>query len=220
MLTCGWSSDGQTGQEIFTRSPIPKQIGGDLKNVKIKKIATKGDFCLALSEEGELYGWGNNEYKQLTMSGCNEPQIGVPMHLKLPSFVKKPILDVAAGGTNCLIVDSEHNVYIWGYGFLGKGPKCQESEEPQQMPLPLFGIYSEIEHTLTKKAFSVYSGLYSSSVVLNDGTLFMWGKNRYGNLGTGDKLDAFMPLRVNLPARLKSMDCGPDQTLAICKTNV
>jgi alpha-tubulin suppressor-like RCC1 family protein len=220
VLTCGWSSDGQTGQNVFTVSPIPKQIGGDLSGVRVKKLATKGDFVLALSEEGELFGWGNNEYKQLSMCGTNEPQIGLPMHLKLPSYVKKPVLDVAASGTSCVIIDSERNVFIWGYGMLGKGPVCQESAQPELIPNTLFGVYKEIEHTLTKQAQAVYAGLFSTAVVLNDGSLYMWGKNRYGNLGTGDKLDAFIPLRVNIPAQVKSMDCGPDQTFAICKTNV
>jgi alpha-tubulin suppressor-like RCC1 family protein len=220
VMTCGWSSDGQTGQEVFSVTPIPKTIGGDMKNVKIRKISTKGDFVLALSEEGELFGWGNNEYKQLSMCGSNEPQIGTPLHLKLPDYVKKPVLDVAAGGTTCLILDSDHNVWVWGYGLLGRGPKCEESDLPLQIANTLFGKYEEIENTLNKKAIGVHCGLYSQAVMVNDGSLFMWGKNRNGNLGTGDKLDAYMPLRVNLPANVKKMDIGLDHTLTICKTSV
>lgn len=155
------------------------------------------------------------------MSGCNEPQIGVPMHLNIPSFVKKPIKKVAASGTMCLIIDNDNQVWVWGYGLLGKGPKCEESIEPTQIPNTLFGSYKEIEHTLTKHAVSVHCGLHCSAVVLNDGNLYMWGKNQYGNLGIGERLEkVYMPLRVNVPARVKTLDCGPDQTFAICKTNL
>jgi alpha-tubulin suppressor-like RCC1 family protein len=205
---------------MYTVSPLPKAVAGDLKGVRVKKVATKGDFVLALSEQGEIYGWGNNEYKQLEMSGTIEPQVGVPRHIKLPSYVKTPVLDVAASGTSCLIIDSDYNVYVWGYGMLGKGPKCEQSGVPELIPNTLFGVYKEIEHTMKKRASAVYGGLFSSAVVMNDGTLYMWGKNRYGNLGTGDKLDAFMPLRVSVPAEVRTMDCGPDQTFAICKTFV
>lgn len=221
VLTCGWSADGQLGQEIYTLNPIGSEVKGDLRGVKAKKISTKGDFVLALSEEGEVFGWGNNEYKQLSMSGTDEPQIGVSRHLKMPSYVKTPILDVAASGTKCILIDAEHNVWVWGYGLLGKGPKCEESSVPTQISNTLFGAYKEIESTLSKRAVSVHCGLYSSAVLLNDGNLFMWGRNKYGNIGIGEKMEAVhMPLRINLPGRVKTLDCGPDQTFAICKINL
>jgi alpha-tubulin suppressor-like RCC1 family protein len=154
------------------------------------------------------------------MCGSNEAQIGVSRHLKLPNYVKTPILKIAAAGTHCLLIDANHNVWIWGYGLLGKGPKCDESMLPIMIPQTLFGRYEEIPHTLKKKAISVDCGLYSSSVTFDDGSFYMWGKNKYGNLGTGDDLDAYIPLRVNIPARVKKVDMGADQTFAICKTNL
>lgn len=221
VLVCGWSADGQLGQEIYTLNPIATEVKGDLKGVKIKKVSTKGDFVLALSEEGEIFGWGNNEYKQLSMSGTDEPQIGVSRYLKIPNYIKRPILDVAASGTNCILIDADQNVWVWGYGLLGKGPKCEESSLPTQISNTLFGSYKEIESTVSKRAVSVYCGLYSSAVVLNDGNLFMWGRNKYGNIGIGEKMEAVhMPLRVNVPGRIKTLDCGPDQTFAICKINL
>lgn len=96
------------------------------KGVNIQKIATKGDFVLALSDKGELFGWGNNEYDQLSMSGCSSTdmaQVGVSRHLKLPDKVHRPILSVAASGTHCLAIDANYRVWTWGYGLLGLGPK-------------------------------------------------------------------------------------------------
>lgn len=187
-------------------------------------MATKGDFVLALSDEGELFGWGNNEYGQLSMIGADETttttQIGVARHLNLPAHVRRPVLSVAASGTHALVVDAEHTVWTWGYGMLGCGPRVEQSAAPLRLSSALFGIYDEIANTLDKRAVRVYCGLNSSGVVLNDGSLFMWGKNRYGNLGLGEKHDAFMPLRVNIPARVCDLDCGPDQTFAICRTNL
>lgn len=121
VFTCGWSADGQLGQNIFTVNSIPKKVVGDIESVKIVSLATKGDFVLALDSNGELYGWGNNEYKQLSMTGSNEPQIGVSKHLKLPNYIKRPITSIAASGTHCLIIDADKKVWSWGYGILGKG---------------------------------------------------------------------------------------------------
>lgn len=34
VLTCGWSSDGQLGQEIYTLNAIPKKVMGDIKGLR------------------------------------------------------------------------------------------------------------------------------------------------------------------------------------------
>ena len=158
------------------------------------------------------------------MSGSNLPQLGLPKHLKLPDCVKRPILKIAASGTHCLALDAERKVWTWGFGILGKGPKCDETTLPEKIAETFFGHYEEIDHSMIgRSVVDVKCGLNSSGVILNDGTLFVWGKNSYGNLGTGDDKDAMFPLRVNIPASVNSggmMDLGPDQTMVICKTYV
>jgi RCC1-like G exchanging factor-like protein len=221
ILTCGWAADGQLGQGISTTHSKPSLVQGDLTfDIKIIKVATKGDFCLALSESGEVFGWGNNEYKQLQMSGITEPQILFSRHLKLPSYVTRPIIDIACSGTHCLVIDKNHRVWTWGFGLLGKGPKTDESVEPIEIPETLFGKYKELPDTLKRKAQAVRCGLNTSAVIMDDGTLYMWGKNNYGQLGTGDTNDVYFPLRVNIPASIRSIDCGADTTFSICKAYV
>ena len=218
VFTCGWASDGQLGQDIYTVNATPRKVAGELQGTRITQIATKGDFVLVLTNEGELFGWGNNEYKQLSLSGFTDPQIGVPRHLKLPSRVQKPIQHIAASGTHCLVIDAAKKVWVWGFGLLGKGPRHEALAEPSQVPDTLFGKYAEIGHSLERCPKSVSCGLNSSCVLMDDGTLYMWGKNEYGNLGIGEDKDVFFPFRVNVPASVKKVDCSPDHTLAICKT--
>lgn len=218
VYTCGWSADGQLGQNIYTLNWKPTRVGGELKGVRVKQIETRGDFNVALSDEGELFGWGNNEYSQLAMTGTREPQLGEPRHLKVPAFVKRPIVSVAVSGTHCMALDSNNQVWVWGYGLLGRGPKCEETKEPLNIPETLFGRYKELAHTMTRKIRLIKCGLNSSAVGLDDGSLYMWGKNRYGSLGLGEKIDAYFPLRVTIPASAYKIDCGPDHTFAICKT--
>lgn len=43
----------------------PAEVGGDLAGVEIRHISTYGDCSLAVSADGELFGWGNSEYLQL-----------------------------------------------------------------------------------------------------------------------------------------------------------
>lgn len=43
----------------------PVEVGGDLAGVEVKQVITYADCSLAVSTEGQLYGWGNSEYMQL-----------------------------------------------------------------------------------------------------------------------------------------------------------
>lgn len=40
-------------------------VGGDLAGVKVQQVATYGDCSLAVSTDGQVFGWGNSEYLQL-----------------------------------------------------------------------------------------------------------------------------------------------------------
>ena len=218
VYTCGWSADGQLGQDIYSVQPKPSLVKGDINGVKIKKLSTKGDFVLALSDNGELFGWGNNEYKQLYMSGISDPQIGVSRHLNLPAYVKRPILDVACSGTHCMVLDSNRHVWVWGFGLLGRGPICEECIEPSEIPNQLLGIYTELKDTLNRNVNFIHCGLNCSAIVMNDGSLYMWGKNSYGVVASGNLEDVYFPLRVNIPAQVLKIDIGADQAFSVCKS--
>lgn len=43
----------------------PAEVGGDLAGVEVQHISSYGDCSLAVSADGELFGWGNSEYLQL-----------------------------------------------------------------------------------------------------------------------------------------------------------
>lgn len=42
------------------------EVAGDLCGVEVQQISSYGDCSLAVSADGELFGWGNSEYLQLS----------------------------------------------------------------------------------------------------------------------------------------------------------
>ena len=44
------------------RVDIPTRVRGDIEGVKIKQLACKSDCVLAVSEDGDLFGWENAQY--------------------------------------------------------------------------------------------------------------------------------------------------------------
>ena len=51
------------GHQRVSCSPV--EVGGDLAGVEVQQISTYGDCSLAVSRDGQLFGWGNSEYLQL-----------------------------------------------------------------------------------------------------------------------------------------------------------
>ncbi|WAR15952.1 RCC1L-like protein, partial [Mya arenaria] len=112
VFSCGLGADGQTD------------------------IASRADCVLAISESGDVFGWGNSEYNQLSMV-TQETQVSVPKYLPIKNCGK--ITQIASGGSSCMVLNEKGEVYVWGFGVLGKGPKVDVLTRPSLLPPPLFG---------------------------------------------------------------------------------
>ena len=49
------------------------------------------------------------------------------------------VIDIAAGASICMVLNENRDVFVWGFGILGKGPKLEHSYKPVLIPHVLFG---------------------------------------------------------------------------------
>ncbi|PKU31131.1 williams-beuren syndrome chromosomal region 16 hypothetical protein [Limosa lapponica baueri] len=77
VYACGWGADGQTGLGHYDITSVPTKLRGDIAGVNIIQVSSYGDCCLAVSDEGDVFGWGNSEYLQLA-SVTETTQVTVP----------------------------------------------------------------------------------------------------------------------------------------------
>uniref|UniRef100_A0A182QQ89 RCC1-like domain-containing protein n=1 Tax=Anopheles farauti TaxID=69004 RepID=A0A182QQ89_9DIPT len=216
VFTCGWSDDGQAGQGRYGLIDEPGPAEGDIKGERIVKVSSSCDTVLAINDKGELFGWGNSEYGQLGEVAQDNPQINTPRQLPFTRECGK-IVDVAAAGSYCLILNDHGDVFAWGYGILGFGPDVQHRPTPTRIPAALFG---RNEFNPNARVVSIASGITHSAAVNDQQDVYMWGHNRYACLGLGHKNDQFFPLKVALNARVQKITCGVDHTVALCKAFV
>ncbi|XP_011864274.1 PREDICTED: Williams-Beuren syndrome chromosomal region 16 protein homolog [Vollenhovia emeryi] len=211
VYTFGWSADGQTGLSHYQNEYRPSLVKGDLAGQRIIKVACAADCVLALSDKGKVYGWGNSEYGQLPARG-DTYQINVATELDTQELGH--ITDIAAGGSFCMVLNNDGNVYVWGYGILGLGPQVQKVLKPTMIPPTLFGnnIYNR-----DIKVTNIYCGIGQLAALTNSGDLYMWGCNKFGSLGLGHTKDQFFPLRVAVGAQVRKIACGVDHTVTLCK---
>jgi len=129
---------------------------------------------LFISDKGEVFGWGNSEYAQLN-GVTTEQQVNSPKSLNAMLAHVGPVVDVAAGGTVCLALNQQGDVFVWGFGLLGKGPALEYANSPTQIPSTLFGRNAFNPDVRPK---SVHAGVNTCAVVNTQGELFTWGKNK------------------------------------------
>ncbi|CAG2230749.1 RCC1L [Mytilus edulis] len=197
VYSCGLGCDGQTGLGHYRTTSQPTKIKGGIEGVKITQIASTGDCVLALSEEGDVFAWGNSEYNQLSIV-TDQTQINIPKYLPLKHCGK--IIKAASAGSKCAIVNS---------------PKLESATEPEMIPPPLFGC-NELEPDVS--VIDVVCGLHHFVALTNNGSVYTWGKDKHGCLGLGIQRDQYFPLKVSIPAETHSIQCGVDHTVVLCKS--
>ena len=91
----------------------------------ISQISASGNHSLALDSEGQIYAWGSNSYGQLGNGGTTRSNTPVKVDTS-GVLAGKTIsqFSAAAVSDHSLALDSEGQIYAWGYnlnGQLGNG---------------------------------------------------------------------------------------------------
>jgi alpha-tubulin suppressor-like RCC1 family protein len=152
-------------------------------------VAAGSSHSVALRSDGSVVSWGNTKADIGTsLSGLmgvgNEPVVaGTPTVVKnAAGTVFGGAQAIAAGQWSTLVLKTDGTVWGWGYsgwGNLGNSTGYSfEQKSPVQVRLsngsPLTAV------------IQLATGLYSTSVAVTaDGSVWGWGQNRYGHLGTG-----------------------------------
>ncbi|CAL1540172.1 unnamed protein product [Lymnaea stagnalis] len=212
VYSCGLGADGQTGVGHYNNTSKLTRIKGDIDGVKVTSVGSRGDCTLAVSESGDLFGWGNSEYNQLGLV-TSETQVNLPRHIPVPHCGK--VIKAVAGGSSCALLNDQGQVYVWGFGILGKGPKLEMSSTPSLIPEPIFGRNELSPNT---KIVDIESGLTYLAAKNDNGDLYTWGRNNNGVLGLNEEKNQFFPWRVALPAEAVKVACGLDHMVALCKS--
>jgi len=178
----------------------PARVPGD---ILFDKVWASNSSSFARSSDGDLYGWGLNNYNQLglgpkdkskaTLNGETKTMESFPR--KIPSFTANKVIQVAGGQHHTLFLDELGNVYSCGrhhYGRLGHG-----DEEELSTPKLIQTLV-----TLKEKVVSIACGPVQSYAVTESGSIYSWGTSE-PMLGHSDP-NVEDPDNVSLPKRITS----------------
>lgn len=142
-------------------------------------------YCTFLREAstGDVYGFGLNNYHQLTVKkGTNEFE-----HFPLLTKMKN-VKQVAGGSHHVVVLTNDKKVFSIGrkdYGRLGLGDVKNDVTE-----------LTEIKELADKGIVSISCGAENSFGLSEDGKVYVWGNGNSSTLGTGEEDDVPVPKQL------------------------
>ena len=154
-------------------------------------------YSLGLGSQGQL-GHGD-------ILDRKEPAI-------IEALVRVAMMVVACGSWHSLALSIYGDIYSWGWNEHGQLGHSASPQAPSTVPLPTL-----IENSDNCVNFTAIScGARHSVAVTEDGQLYTWGWNEYGQLGNSQTEGiSALPSPVKLLSRVLSVHCGYWNTLTL-----
>lgn len=171
--SAGYNGHGQLGlgdttqRSYFSQLPLLSDI------VKIAGGSERYTSHYALKADGTMYSWGHGGEGRLGQGNTTQYNIATA----LPYFTSNgiSIRDIGAGANMAWAIDTNDNLYTWGYngyGNLGNGSTANRTS-----PVLVLTDVKDCE-------MSNYRNSYNYTMAIkNDGTVWAAGDNSYGCLG-------------------------------------
>jgi alpha-tubulin suppressor-like RCC1 family protein len=184
LMAWGYNTCNELGDDEWVddqATPLAVRIAV-LKGKRIRKIAAAGAYSLALTEDGEVWKWGE--------FGGFKPCTGIwPEHLEVAAKIAElsDIVDIAAGRWAVWALKKDGT--LWGWGLTGR---------------MIGGGWGTYLINILPDVREIAAGDKHVLALKNDGTVWAWGTNEYGELGDGAKNPHEGPVRVIIPSLYKA----------------
>ncbi|KAM9477007.1 putative E3 ubiquitin-protein ligase HERC3 [Clarias gariepinus] len=212
LISCG-ETDAvllENGGRIFSleKSNVYSPIKS-LCNKTVIQVACGDQHFMALTNDGQLFTWGQNSSGQLGL-GKGEPSSLSPQHLK--SLCGIPLAQISAGGDHSFALSLSGAVFGWGRnsaGQLGLGHKDD------------IYIPTCVSNLSQKKTISISCGEEHTATLSKGGTVFTFGSGHYGQLGHSSFRDELQPRVVTAlwGLNVSQITCGRNHTLALVESS-
>ncbi|GBG29572.1 E3 ubiquitin-protein ligase HERC2 [Hondaea fermentalgiana] len=187
-------------QNESLRVSLPRRIA--IPSFVTRLCCSNGsEHILAITSSGHLYGWGFNQYGQLGL-GHKYEKIYAPCRVE-GALRDKRVTLAATSYSHSLILTSDGTIYAFGLntrGQLGIGSTADMWTLPQRLNhLADLG-----------RASSMACGVEHSAVVMEDGSLYTFGRNDFGQLGIDDPAKHLSALPIQVEdglSKLRSLHC-------------
>ncbi|NXO36214.1 RCBT2 protein, partial [Locustella ochotensis] len=203
VYTWGHNAYSQLGNGTTNHGFVPCQVSTNLVNKKVIEVACGSHHSMVLTSDGEVYTWGYNNSGQVgSGSTANQP---IPRRVT-SCLQNKIVVNIACGQMCSMAVVENGEVYVWGYN--GNGQLGLGSSGNQPTPCRIAALQGI-------RVQRVACGYAHTLVLTDEGQIYAWGANSYGQLGTGNKSNQSYPTTVVVD---KDRACAAADTGLCCNT--
>jgi len=168
----------------------------------------------AITESGKLYMWGNNFDGQL--GDCTFVSKSSPTLIPPDYFGGERIISLSLGKSNTGVITESGKLYLWGSTF--DGILGVNSQKDKNYPVLIHPSAFDNE-----KIFALSIGSTHCGVITQSGKLYMWGRNKYGQLGIYEHCKNYEPTLIPQSTfngePIVEISLGDDYTLVRTSSN-
>ena len=203
----GINTNGELGQNNRISSPVPVLI-----KTGVKYIAAGWEHAAAIDTTGGLYVWGDNGFGQLGDGTFSDSLV--------PRLLATGVKDVALGNGFTIYLLNDGTVRSVGRGDLGQlgiGGTLNKSTPQTITGLNRAGAPDA-------KVIQLAAGGFHAMALYDDGEIFSWGSNEFGQLGNNEWGPAqFKTIPVQVVAGVApaaKIAAGVSHSIAVTKETV
>lgn len=192
----GLNISGELGYGTAESSWDPLFVSGIQDAVAV----AAGGASFAVLADGSVAAWGSNLWGKIGLADDTYYSLEP---VRVPGIASA--IAVASGGDHTLALLRDGTVLAWGwneFGQLGDGSAGGWRGSPELV----LGLSNVV---------AIDAGSTHSLALLDDGSVMAWGRNEFGMLGNGSRIDSPVPVRVHGVDSAISIAAGTIHSLAL-----
>jgi uncharacterized repeat protein (TIGR02543 family) len=194
LFTWGSNRYGRLGDGTHSNRSTPTEITNRFSLAtgdKIIQVSLGNVHSAALTSNGRLFAWGDNDYGQLGDGTTINKSTPTEIRNRFILATGDKIISVSLGYLHSAALTSNGRLFTWGWNYsgqLGDGTTSNKSN-PRE-------ITSRFSLATGDQIIQVSLGYDYSAALTSSGRLFTWGSNGYGRLGDGTTTSKLTPTEI------------------------
>ena len=171
LWTWGRGADGQLGNNSTTNRSTPVTTFAGETNWK--QVSSGGYSCAAIKTDGTLWTWGSGSNGRLGTNDATQRNTPVTTFAGGTNWKQ-----VSVGLRHCAAIKTDGTLWNWGLETSGQLGNNNNTSSPISTPVTTFAGGTNWKQ--------VSVGSNYCAAIKTDGTLWAWGSNTHGSMGTND----------------------------------
>jgi alpha-tubulin suppressor-like RCC1 family protein len=152
---------------------------------RVRAVGCGSGATCAVTVDGGLYCWGQGEGREVVQDFADSP---------LPRNIGGKVLALALEREHGCALREDRTLWCWGAngsGALGHGPRDPNEKRGYNPATEVKGLRASVAAAAVLEA--------ATCALLADNSVWCWGGNDQGQLGSGDNMPRVQPTYVELP---------------------